>query len=236
MAPFHSFRATLTGSIPVPFHPSLLVPGTMRCTVMCSTERDCEFITGFAAERPGLQKLQVMRVRRFAAAQQAWLLSYEPQMLLVAVAAGSAQREHALVDPGGFMPIGAAAHAGGFGSRLCVGSCSRSSCCSQEPPNSQRDDAQYAVYSKACLAGLRTAWRAAAKKQLQHLERRIKQSQGLEGRKPQRLLVEGHRVGTASPGAERSNEGVSERAAPFLNSYHGCENLLLALHNENLDL
>ena len=126
----------------------------MRCTVMCSTERDCEFITGFAAERPGLQKLQVMRVRRFAAAQQAWLLSYEPQMLLVAVAAGSAQREHAVVDPGGFMLIGAAAHAGGFGSRLCGGSCSRSSCCSQQPPNSQRDDAQYAVYSKACLAAL----------------------------------------------------------------------------------
>jgi hypothetical protein len=61
-------------------------------------------------------------------------------------------------------------------------------------------------------------------------------SQGLEGRKPQRLLVEGHRVGTASPGAERSSEGVSESAAPFLNSYHGCENLLLAFHNENLDL
>ena len=89
---------------------------------------------------------------------------------------------------------------------------------------------------RPALQRLRTAWRAAAKKQVQHLERRIKQSQGLEGRKPQRLLVEGHRVGTASPGAERSNEGVSERAAPFLNSYHGCENLLLAFHNENLDL
>jgi hypothetical protein len=131
------------------------------------------------------------------------------------------------------MPIGAAAHAERVGSRLCGGSCSRSSCCSQEPPNSQRDERST---RRPALQRLRTAWRAAAKKQLQHLERRIKQSQGLEGRKPQRLLVEGHRVGTASPGAERSNEGVSERAAPFLNSYHGCENLLLAFHNENLDL
>jgi hypothetical protein len=56
------------------------------------------------------------------------------------------------------------------------------------------------------------------------------------GRKPQRLLVEGHRVGTAHSGPERSNEGVSERAAPFLNSYHGREDFLLVFHNENIDL
>ena len=50
-------------------------------------------------------------------------------------------------------------------------------------------------------------------------------SKGLEGRKPQRLLIEGYRVGTAHFGAKRANKGVSERAAPFFNSYHGREEL-----------
>jgi hypothetical protein len=61
-------------------------------------------------------------------------------------------------------------------------------------------------------------------------------SKGLEGRKPQRLLVEGYRVGTAHFGAKRANKGVSERAAPFFNSYHGREDLLLAFHNQDIHL
>jgi hypothetical protein len=105
--------------------PGPFVPGPMRGAAMCSTERYREFITGFAAECAGLHKLQVMRIGGLAAAQQARLLGYEPQMLLVAVAARGAQREHALVDPGGLMPIGAAAHAERFrysASRLGKGS------------------------------------------------------------------------------------------------------------------
>ena len=121
---------------------------------MGTAERDREFIARFTTKRARLHELQVMGIGGLAGAQEAGLLGNVPEVLLVAVAAWRAQREHALVDPTGLMPIGAAAHAGGFGSRLCVGSCSRSSCCSQEPPNSQRDDAQYAVYSKACLAAL----------------------------------------------------------------------------------
>jgi hypothetical protein len=61
-------------------------------------------------------------------------------------------------------------------------------------------------------------------------------SKGLEGRKPQRLLIEGYRVGTSHFSAKRANKGVSERAAPFFNSYHGREDLLLAFHNQDIHL
>jgi hypothetical protein len=57
-----------------------------------------------------------------------------------------------------------------------------------------------------------------------------------EGRNPERLLIEGHRVRTPYLGAERSNERISERAKPFLKSDHGREDLLLAFENENIDL
>ena len=101
--------------------PGSFVPGPMRGAVMCSTERYREFIARLAAERAGLDELQVMRIGRFAAAQKARLLGHEAEMRLVPVAAWGAQREHALVDPGGLMPIGAAAHSERFGSRRCIG-------------------------------------------------------------------------------------------------------------------
>ena len=62
-----------------------------------------------------------MGIRGLAAAQQARLLGHEPQVLLVAVAARRAQREHALVDPPGLMSIRPAARAEGFGSRNWIG-------------------------------------------------------------------------------------------------------------------
>ena len=59
---------------------------------------NCELIAGL---RPSAQGSQVMGIGRLAAAPQARLLGHEPEVLLVPVAAWGAQREHALVDPGG---------------------------------------------------------------------------------------------------------------------------------------
>ena len=115
--------------------------------MMGTAERDREFIARFTTKRARLHELQVMGIG-------GRLPGNVPEVLLVAVATWGAQREHALVDRVASCPSALRLTPGGFGSRLCVGSCSRSSCCSQEPPNSQRDDAQYAVYSKACLAAL----------------------------------------------------------------------------------
>jgi len=89
--------------------PGPFVPGPMRGAVMCSTERYREFIARLAAERAGLDELQVMGIGRLAAAQQAGLLGHEPQVLLVAVPARRAQHENALVDPSPRVLIGAAA-------------------------------------------------------------------------------------------------------------------------------
>ena len=98
---------------------------------MCSTERYREFIARLAAERAGLHELQVMRIGRFAVAQETGLLGDGQKVLLVPVAAWGAQCEHALVDPSGLMPIGAAGHGERFCTRRCIGSCSRNSCCSR---------------------------------------------------------------------------------------------------------
>ena len=101
--------------------PGSLVAGAMHAAMMCATERNCELIARLAAERAGLHKLQVMRIGRFATAQEARLLGDEPQMRLVAVAAGSAQREDTLVDPTGLMPFGAAGWSERCSSRIYIG-------------------------------------------------------------------------------------------------------------------
>jgi hypothetical protein len=110
--------------------PGFLVTSPMNCAMVGAAKRNGEFIAGLAAERARLHKSNVMRVRGLAAAQHARLLGYEPQMLLVAVAAGSAQREDALVDPTGLVPLGDAGRAG-QGSGRCIGSRRRNSRCSR---------------------------------------------------------------------------------------------------------
>jgi hypothetical protein len=88
--------------------PGFLVTSPMNCAMVDAAKRNGEFIAGLAAKRARLHKSNVRRVRGLAAAQQARLLRHEAEMLLVPVAVGSAQREHALVDPIGLMPLGAA--------------------------------------------------------------------------------------------------------------------------------
>jgi hypothetical protein len=57
-----------------------------------------ELVTGFPAERARLHEAQVMGVGWFAAADEARLLGDVAEVLPVAVAARSSDREDALVD------------------------------------------------------------------------------------------------------------------------------------------
>jgi hypothetical protein len=77
--------------------PSFLVTSPMNCAMVGAAERNSEFVAGLAAKRPRLHKSDLMGVRGLAAAQQARLLRHKAEMLIVPVAARSAQREHALV-------------------------------------------------------------------------------------------------------------------------------------------
>ena len=86
--------------MPAAFHQRALVADPVQGAVVGAAERHHEFVADLAAERPRLGEAQVVRVGRLAAADQAGLLGDEPQVLLVAVALGLRQREHALVDAG----------------------------------------------------------------------------------------------------------------------------------------
>ncbi len=76
---------------------------------MDTAERYREFIARFTTKRPRLHEPQVMRIRRLASAQEAWLEGHAAKMLLVAVATWCAYREHVLVDPVGLKLIGSIA-------------------------------------------------------------------------------------------------------------------------------
>src|SRR5262249_56145956 len=67
--------------------------------MMPATERDREFIADLAAERTGLGKSEVVWVRGLAAAPETRLLGDIAQVLPVAIATRSRDREDALIDP-----------------------------------------------------------------------------------------------------------------------------------------
>ena len=81
----------------------------MSRTVMDTAERYREFIARLTTKRAGLYEPQVMRIRRLAGAQEAWLEGDVAKMLPVAVATWRTYREHALVDPLGLKLVGSVA-------------------------------------------------------------------------------------------------------------------------------
>jgi hypothetical protein len=83
-----------TGLLP----PGFLVLCPINFPMVNPAERDCKLVACFAAKRTRLHVSQVVRVRRFAATQQARLLGHKPQVVLVAVTARHPNREHTLVD------------------------------------------------------------------------------------------------------------------------------------------
>jgi hypothetical protein len=66
--------------------------------MMPAAEWDRELIADLAAERAGLGESEVVGIRRLAAAQETRLLGDIAQMLPVAIAPRSGDREDALVD------------------------------------------------------------------------------------------------------------------------------------------
>ena len=84
----------------------------MSGAVMDTAERYREFIACLTTKRSRLYETQVMRIRRLAGAQEAWLEGDIAKMRLVVVATWRAHREHALVDPLWLMLVGGAAGAG----------------------------------------------------------------------------------------------------------------------------
>ena len=71
--------------------------------MMDAAERNREFVAGLAAQGPRLHEPKMMRIGRLAAAEQAGLSGHVAKVRLVAVAAGSGNREHTLVDAVGLV-------------------------------------------------------------------------------------------------------------------------------------
>jgi hypothetical protein len=55
----------------------------VNLAVVSPAQRDREFVTDLSAQRMVLRKPEMMGVRRGAAANQAWLCSYESEMFLI---------------------------------------------------------------------------------------------------------------------------------------------------------
>lgn len=87
---------------------------------MPATERDGEFVPDLTAERPDLRETEVVGVARLAPTNEAGPGGDELDLGLVPVPAGLADRQHALVDPGGFGPIRTSSRAAAR-RRLCSG-------------------------------------------------------------------------------------------------------------------
>src|SRR5262245_183243 len=81
----------------------------MSRAVMDTAERYREFIARLTTKRARLYEPQVMRIRRLAGAQEAWLEGDVAKMLPAAVATWRTYREHALVDPLGLKLVGSVA-------------------------------------------------------------------------------------------------------------------------------
>jgi hypothetical protein len=100
--PSRNFERINSGGLP----PGPLIAGAMSRAVMDTAQRYREFIARLTAKRARLYEPQVMRIRRFAGAQKAWLEGDVAKMLLVAVATWRTYRENALVDPIGLKLVG----------------------------------------------------------------------------------------------------------------------------------
>ena len=66
--------------------PDALVAASVKLTMVQPADRDGEAVTDSAAHRPLLCELDVVEIRRRAAADQARLSSHKPQMVAVAFA------------------------------------------------------------------------------------------------------------------------------------------------------
>jgi hypothetical protein len=71
--------------------PCRLITVSVNLSMMKATNLHRELIADFAAQRPRPRKAKMMRIRRLAAADDAWLLGHEFEVALVARANGLAR-------------------------------------------------------------------------------------------------------------------------------------------------
>src|SRR5579871_5043046 len=81
----------------------VFVAATMQDAVMDAAERYRKFIAHLAAERGRLRETDVVRIARFASADEARLLGDEPEVVPVAQSPRLAEGEGALVDFASFL-------------------------------------------------------------------------------------------------------------------------------------
>jgi hypothetical protein len=70
----------------------------MNLAMVTTAQRDREFITDLAAERPALREAHMMGIRWLAAAHQARLIGNEPDMIAVADSPRFRKCKYALVN------------------------------------------------------------------------------------------------------------------------------------------
>ena len=78
--------------------PGEFVSCMMQLPVMLTTERHSEFVADFHAERSGLGKAQMMRVRWLSPTDKTRVRANEAQMGFVAMPFGLGMRQNAFVD------------------------------------------------------------------------------------------------------------------------------------------
>jgi hypothetical protein len=87
--------------------PGGLVAHAVHQPMMDATQWDREFVVGLAAQGSRLHEPKVMRIGRFAPAEQAGLSGHIAKVRLIAIAAGYGKREHAFVEAlGRTLPLG----------------------------------------------------------------------------------------------------------------------------------
>jgi hypothetical protein len=77
--------------------PSTFIAGTVKFAVMAPAKRCHEFIAHLAAQRAWLREAEVVGIGWLSPTDEARLLGHEPQVVLIAVAAGLGNRKDALV-------------------------------------------------------------------------------------------------------------------------------------------
>ena len=78
------------GVDPLALPPGALVAAPVKLPMVQPADRDGEAVADFSSHRPLLGKLDVVGIRRGAAADEAWLSSHKFQMVAIALADGFA--------------------------------------------------------------------------------------------------------------------------------------------------
>jgi hypothetical protein len=81
---------------PLAVPPVALIAASVKFTVVQSADGDSETVTDFPPHHPLLRELDVVGIRRGAAADQARLCGHKPQMVAIALA-------HRFTDDGDFL-------------------------------------------------------------------------------------------------------------------------------------